>query len=125
MFSGKTKPRVDRATALAAKPIHLAEGEQQLRDDGGINLTVPFARSTTAGRFFRLPVGASKTFELDAVGTLVWQLIDGKTSVQQIIRKVGKRYNLSLREAEVSTLAFLQTLTQKGLVGMQLKSPEK
>ena len=59
-----------------------------------------------------------KTFELDELGKFVWDACDAKTSVRQIIRKLAKRYNLNDREAEVATVAFLKTLTSKGLIGM-------
>jgi hypothetical protein len=106
-----------------AKPIHVVSPKIERRDDGGANLTIPIKQRGVATWLFRLPEGASKTFELDQMGMLVWDNIDGKTSVQQLIRKLAKRYQVSLREAEVSTLTFLNMLTRKGLVGMQV--PEK
>jgi len=121
MLFGARKPTVDRAAQLAAKPMLLVKAQRADRKDGGVDLTIPLAQSRMAGFLFRMPVGATKTFELDAMGVLVWDAIDGRTSVQQIIRRLAKRYNLSLREAEVSTLSFLNMLTRKGLVGMQVR----
>jgi len=121
MLFGSKKPTVDRAAQLAAKPEVLVKAQRKDRDDGGVDLTIPLAQSRVAGFLFRMPAGATKTFELDAMGVLVWDAIDGKTSVQQIIRRLAKRYNLSLREAEVSSLSFLNMLTRKGLVGMQVR----
>ncbi len=124
MLFGKTPHKFDRAQQLATKPVQLAQPAARVREDGGIDLQVPLERTRFAGWLFRVPVGATKTFELDPMGVLVWKNIDGKTSVQQIIRRLAKRYNLSLREAEVSTLTFLNTLTRKGLVGMQVKEKQ-
>jgi hypothetical protein len=62
-----------------------------------------------------------KTFELDELGKFVWDTCDGKTAVRQIIRRLADRYNLNDREAEVATVAFLRTLTRKGLVGMAIE----
>ena len=64
---------------------------------------------------------ATKTFEFDSIGLFVWNLCDGKTSVQQIIRMLAREYRLNLREAEVPTLQFLQTLAKKGLIAMTVK----
>jgi predicted transcriptional regulator len=70
--------------------------------------------------FFSLPAGSTKKFELDSIGVLVWNLCDGKTSVQQIIRKLAKKYNLNLRESEVACRTFLQMLVKKGLIVMSV-----
>lgn len=120
LFRSK-KPEISRQQALSAKPVRLIEPEIVRRDDGGANLKVKM-KSTGASRWFlRLPEGATKTFELDALGLLVWNSCDGKTSVQQIIRKLAREYKLNLREAEVPTIKFLQMLIKKGLVGMSVQ----
>jgi hypothetical protein len=113
----RKKPRITREEALSAKPEKLVEGEL-VEADGGAKLKVPLRQTRWSGWLFQLPEGASKTFELDPMGLLVWKSCDGKNSVQQIIRLLAKRYNLNLREAEVPTLSFLRTLVRKGLVGV-------
>jgi hypothetical protein len=110
--------KLTRQESLAAKPIHLIETTLTDRTDGGANLKIPLKNTGLARRFFKVPDGATKTFELDPIGLWVWQLCDGKNSVQQIIRKLARQYDLNLREAEVSTLSFLGTLVKKGLIGM-------
>ncbi len=124
MAGDKTKSRLTLQEQLAARPLPLVEAEIVKRDDGGAKLKVPMKNT---GRWsswlFRVPDGATKTFELDALGLMVWELCDGKTSVQQIIRKLAKRYQLNLREAQVPTLTFLRMLTKKGLIGMSV--PDK
>jgi hypothetical protein len=37
------------------------------------------------------------------------------------VQNLARRYNLNLREAEVPTVQFLQTLMRKGLVGIDVK----
>lgn len=106
---------------MSARPLRLVDGELTDRDDGGANLTVTLRQTRWSGWFFRMPEGAKKTFELDAMGRLVWDNCDGKTSVQQIIRRLSKQYNLNLREAQVATVQFLNMLIKKGLVGMTLR----
>jgi hypothetical protein len=102
--------------------VQLVKAVLTERPDGGANLEVPIRQTHWTGWFYRVPAGATKTFELDTLGLLVWNSCDGRTSVQQIIRKLSKRYNLTLREAQVPTLGFLQTLVRKGLVGMPVES---
>jgi hypothetical protein len=104
--------------------VHLVEATLEKTGEGG-KLKVPVRPARWTGWFFKMPEGATKTFELDALGLLVWESCDGKTSVQQIIRRLAKRYNLNLREAEVPTVKFLQMLVKKGLVGMPVKEEKK
>jgi len=119
----RKKPRLTLQQQLAARPVRLVEAEVQEREDGGINLVVKLRQTKWSGWFFRMPEGAKKTFELDEMGRLVWDNCNGKTSVQQIIRRLSRQYNLNLREAQVSTIQFLNMLTRKGLIGMTLKEP--
>lgn len=121
MFFRSKKPRLSLAQTLSAKPVRLVEGAMTEREDGGGNLKVPMKQMRWAGWLLRVPDGASKTFELDEMGRFVWDSIDGKTSVQQMIRRLSKRYNINLREAQVSITQFLNMLTRKGLIGMHVK----
>ncbi len=116
MLFGTKKPRLTPEEALAAKPLRLVEAEMETDSKGG-KLRVPLKARKFAGWMFNVPNGAAKTFEFDAIGVFVWESIDGKTSVQQLIRKLSKKYGLSEREAAVSTNQFLQMLGRKSLIG--------
>ena len=116
----KDKKKLSKEEALAARTMQLVRCELTQTPDGGAKLKIPLKQTRWAGLIFRVPDGATKTFELDALGLFVWQHCDGKTSVQQIIRKLAKEHDLTLREVEVATVQFLQTLVRKGLVGMSV-----
>lgn len=58
-----------------------------------------------------------RTITLDEVGTEVWQMCDGHTSVTAMIELLRQRYKLDRKEAEVSLLSYLKTLGQKRFVG--------
>jgi hypothetical protein len=117
-------PDLSRNDALAARPIR-AEATVARDDAGGAKVTVALQGGRWTGWLFKTPVGAKKTYELDELGLFVWDACDGKTSVQQVIRKLAKRYNLNLREAEVATVKFLQMLTKRGLIGISLRKDDK
>lgn len=125
MFFRRRKPRLTLAQTLSAKPVRLVEATLTEREDGGANLKVAMKQLRWAGWLLRVPEGATKTFELDEMGRFVWDSIDGKTSVQQMIRRLSKRYTINLREAQVATTQFLNMLTRKGLIGMQVKETGK
>lgn len=121
MLFRRRKPQLSRQDALASRPVRLVGAEMKPADDGGGKLTVPLGGKRWSGWLLRMPEGATKTFEFDPIGVFVWDQCDGKTSVQQVIRRLSKHYNLNLREAEVATVQFLQTLARKGLIGMAVK----
>ena len=122
MFRSR-EPGVTKTQMLAARPTRLVEAEPVAADDGAWRLTIPLATPGWAGWILRVPAGATKTFELDALGKFVWDACDGRSSVRQVIARLAKRYNLNEREAEVATVAFLQTLVKKGIIGMSVKGP--
>ena len=113
-------PPSSPADALAARPVRLTDAAVVRTDTGG-RLTVPLGTPKRLPWLFRPPAGATKTFELDAVGLFVWDAIDGQTSVEQIIGRLAERFRLNLRTAQVPTLQFLRTLMKKGLVGVPAK----
>ncbi len=60
----------------------------------------------------------TKKLQLDAMGTSVWDLVDGKRSVRMIIQIFAKAHRLENREAEVSVTSFLRQLGQRGVLGL-------
>ena len=123
MFRSR-EPGVTKTQMLAARPTRLVDAEPVAAGDDAWRLTVPLATAGWAGWILRVPPGATKTFELDALGKFVWDACDGRTNVRQVIARLAKRYNLNEREAEVATIAFLHTLVRKGIIGMQIKEPQ-
>jgi hypothetical protein len=114
----KSSSKLTREQALKMSPLRLVKQEP----DAQGKLTVPI----TARKwwFFKLPAGATKTFELDEVGVFAWQQIDGKTSVEVIIHRLREKYKLEIRQAEASTVAFLQILVKRGLVGFPAETTD-
>lgn len=114
---------------MQLKPLRLVDAQLQrvegADDNAGGLLQVKLRQPKWGQMLFRLPEHAIKTFEFDSIGAFVWENIDGKTSVEQIIKRLAKRYDLNLREAQVPTVTFLQTLMKKGLVGIPLEQQEK
>jgi hypothetical protein len=109
-----------RQQQLASRPVRLVDGDMV---DG--RLTVKINQPKWSSWLLKLPKNATKTFEFDLLGQMVWQHCDGKNSVQQIARKLAKTYNVSEREAQVATEKFLVMLARKGLVGASVKSNPK
>ena len=60
----------------------------------------------------------TKKVQLDAMGTSVWDLVDGQRSVRRIIQIFAKSHRLGNKEAEVSVTSFIRQLGQRGLLGL-------
>jgi hypothetical protein len=105
---------------LASKPLRLIDAEPEPAGEGAWRIAAPMRAAPWARLLLRASALVRK-FEFDELGLFVWNACDGKTRVEQIIRQLAKRYNLNPRAAEVSTLAFLQTLAKKSLIGLAAK----
>ena len=64
-----------------------------------------------------VPLPEDRKIALDAIGTHVWRMLDGKNTVGAIARSVAKEYKLVEREAELSVQQFFRELARRGYVG--------
>jgi transposase-like protein len=55
-------------------------------------------------------------YTLNEVGSTIWELIDGKNSVNQIIYAVHNAYEVTHEEAEQDTIEFLRAVEEAGLI---------
>lgn len=55
-------------------------------------------------------------YTLNEIGTMIWQLIDCKKSVSQIVEAVCKVYDVKYEEAKNDTLDFLHSLEAAALI---------
>ena len=116
---------MSRAKALAYKPVKSRHISETRLETGEVVLEYPLAvRPLIAAVAKRLGrsqdlVQQIKKLQLDALGTSVWDLVDGSRSVRQIIQIFAETHRLENREAEVSVTRFIRELGQRGLLGLQ------
>jgi len=55
-------------------------------------------------------------FTLNEVGTMIWQLIDGRTSTRQIAEAIHRAYDVEQDEATRDIVGFLESLKSAGLI---------
>ncbi|MCK5417747.1 MAG: PqqD family protein, partial [Desulfobacterales bacterium] len=60
----------------------------------------------------------TKKLQLDTLGSSVWDLLDGKRSVRQLIQIFAETHQLQPREAEVAVTQFIRELGRRGLIGL-------
>ena len=58
-------------------------------------------------------------YTLNELGTFIWQLLDGQTSINQIVEAICQNYDITPDEAMKDTLDFLRSLETRGLVGLK------
>jgi len=61
----------------------------------------------------------TRKLQLDILGTGVWDLVDGKSTVMEIIDSFAGIHQLYHKEAEVSVIQFLRELGRRGIIGMK------
>ncbi|MGE4535974.1 MAG: PqqD family protein [Desulfovibrio sp.] len=108
---------------MALSPVASRDVRAEETPSGVVQLSLPVAvRPALAGlaRRFGLWDGKvlRKTVELDAMGSAVWRLIDGKRSAGEIAADLARRYNLDAREAEMAVAEFLRLLGRRGAIAV-------
>ena len=89
----------------------------------GVLVTVPRRRPWWLAGPIRwmFSVGSERRVQLDALGSYVLSLCDGKRSVEDVIRQLMQRHQLSFQEARVSVMQFIKMLMERGVVGIEMK----
>ncbi|OEU65292.1 MAG: hypothetical protein BA863_08570 [Desulfovibrio sp. S3730MH75] len=111
-----------RGEALACKPVKNLDIKEARTERNKIVLAYPLRMkpifSDVAKKYGLWKDGRPpmKRLELDDMGSLVWDMIDGKTSVKKIAASFAEKYDVLPREAEVATAAFLKDLGKRGLI---------
>jgi hypothetical protein len=62
------------------------------------------------------PGDLNSIYTLNELGTMIWKLIDGETSVSQIMEAVCREYDVPPDEAQKDIFAFLTDLEAGGLI---------
>ena len=77
----------------------------------------PNARSwkaRMASVFVKLP--EQRVVELDALGTDVWKMLDGKTTMGAVINALAKKHRLEKKEAELSVQQYFKELSRRNYI---------
>jgi len=118
----KKQPRISKLEMISAVPV---KNNSLTFSEAGGKTKVDFPpltgwRAKFLAFFFQQP--KRRSLELDELGAEFLAFCDGKRQVGDIIKLVREKYQLSWKEAEVSTLAYLRELGGRGVVGMAVTS---
>ena len=126
VFRQKQTPvKLTRAQAMACIPVKGGLVQESRLETGEILLAYPDHKQPWFTRITRRlgRPGDSKVrikkLQLDAPGTSVWELFDGRRSVGQVIELFAEKHSLHPKEAEVSVTQFLRELGRRELIGLR------
>lgn len=109
------KPTPSRKQIRKLKPVRNPTVGFESNDDGGIMLMVPMTHAKplirALAKWSNAP--AERLVELEPVGAAVWQMCDGKHTIEMIAKSLCAQFGLTPAEAEASLLAFLDTLSKR------------
>ena len=111
---------ITRDHALECIPVRNPQITENKNDDNELCLTYqvrirPWFQNIVQKITGRENDIIERKLQLDALGSSVWQMIDGKTKVIDIINNFKKTHQLNHREAEISVTAFCKELGKRGL----------
>ena len=119
----RKKPQISRTEALKCTPVISAQVVEERLESGEVIIRYP----VTIRPFFATVVKRfggpddyvqPRKLELDKLGASVWDLIDGKRSIRQLIQIFAETHQLQFREAEVAVTQFIRELGRRGLIGL-------
>ena len=116
--------RMTRDESLSYKPAKNQHISETRLDTGEVIIEYPVAvRPLIAAVARRLGktqnLTQTRKLQLDALGTSVWDLIDGRHTVRRMINIFAETHRLEKREAEVSVTQFIRELGRRGLLGLR------
>ena len=120
--------RITRKDILAAVPFRNPLIDWEIREAGAASREGPEVLLRVPRRQDRWGKILNRLFEgppyrqvvLDELGTDVWQMCDGETSVEALIRALAKKHKLERREVEISLTMYLRTLARRGFIGLRV-----
>ena len=116
-------PSLSRQEALQCTPVVNASVNFSESESGLILLEYPLPMKpfflSLFRRFQQSYEYPTKKLELDEMGSLVWEYIDGKTTVHSMIGRFAGHYKITIEEAEQSITAFLVELGKRGIIAMR------
>lgn len=115
---------ISRSEALNCIPVKNIQARESRGETGQVLLSYPVETRPWIAGWIRRFGGAAdgvrlKKLQLDELGTEVWDLLDGKRTVGQVIQSFTAMQRLHPKEANVAVTIFLRELGKRGLIGLR------
>ncbi len=117
-----------REAALECVPVKNSTVKEVRLENGLVRLSYPLQIKPWLAELRRRfgPAEASppeKQLELDELGTLTWDLMDGTLRFTEIVRRFSRQTRVHPKEAEAAVAQFIRELGRRGLVGLKQIDP--
>jgi hypothetical protein len=114
---------ITRADALGCTPVKNRHVRESHLESGEVVVHYPVAVRPWVARLVRFlgKEAASPRdgkLQLDALGSAVWDMIDGERNLRRIVAAFAAAHQLEAREAEIAVTQFVRELGRRGLVGL-------
>lgn len=122
----KKRPDMDRTRVMKLFPLRNQLITWEVDEKGEASLVVPQKDKRwvrLASKLFMLP--NKRVIVLDAIGTYVWKMCDGKHTISQIIKGVQNQHKLTRKEAETSLFTFIQQLGKRNFIAFAVPNPQQ
>ncbi len=113
-----------REAALNCVPVKNSAVEEMRLENGTVRLRYPLQIKPWLAelrRRFGPPQGDApqKQLELDELGTLTWDLMDGHLRFAEIVQRFSRQTRVHPKEAEAAVAQFIRALGKRGLIGLK------
>jgi len=111
--------------ALPACPVHNLAADVRQDDEGKVRVTVKARRPW----FLVPPVSwivrprLTRTLSLDRIGSRVWNLCDGRRTIENIADEFASVYRLTFHEARASVTGYITDLVRRGALVITVARP--
>ena len=108
---------------LQARPARNSAADVRPGEPAGLTITVRRRRPW----FFRPPLSwilrprRKQTMTLDEIGRQIWNLCDGKRTVEDIIDEFSDIHRLTFHEARVAATGYMKSLVERGTLAMAIQ----
>lgn len=122
--SPSAPPPTDREEALDRTPVKYRHLREERTAAGEVVILYPVtARPWIAALARWLGTGAAAPrtgrLQLDAMGSEVWGMLDGRSSLREIADRFAGRHRVGATEAQTAVAQFVRELGRRGLVALR------
>ena len=129
---GKKKPKeipLPRDKFLKLKPVRNPYLEWSNSEKGEVTITLKMKKTKKTKFFSKLfpsvPKEVTKKTTLDEVGSFVWNMCDGKHTIEEIVQKLSEKYKMMRQETEVALTTYIQQLSSRRFIGVLVPKEKK